>query len=214
VIRVDCVQGTTAWAQARLGIPTASQFDKIITEKKMEFSKSSAKYMYQLLAEQALGEPLDNATSGLMIRGSVMEHKAVSRYELLREVDTEDVGFILRDDRRAGCSPDKLVGNDGLLELKVPGPTTHIEYLLDDEGIGYKAQTQGQLWICEREWIDTMSFHPTMPGALVRQVRDEKFIAALEAAVFRFHEMMMEAKLKLQKLGMFEGERIPDLRVA
>lgn len=214
MIRVDVVQGTTEWAQARLGIPTASQFDKIITPEKLQFSKSSVKYMRALLAEQVTGEPSDDATSGLMLRGSVMEQRAVNYYELQRDCDTEEVGFILRDDRRVGCSPDRLVGNNGLLEVKVPLPQTHIEYLLDDQGIGYKAQVQGQLWIAEREWSDTVSYHPHMPTALVRQYRDEKFISALSAAVDRFLEMTLEAKLKLQKLGMFEGERIPDLRVA
>lgn len=214
MIRVDVEQGTTEWAMARLGIPTASNFDKIITPKTMKFSSQSADYAYRLLAEQHLGEPLDNATSGFMQRGSVMEQRAISYYEMQRECDADRVGFILRDDRRVGCSPDALVGNDGLLELKVPAAHTHVGYLLDAEGIGYKAQVQGQLWVCERDWIDTLSWNPYMPSALVRQPRDETFIKALVQCVEQFLEFMLESKIRLQKLGMFEGERIPDLRVA
>lgn len=214
MIRLNVEQGTSEWAQARLGIPTASQFDRIITPKKGTPSSQAEGYAQQLLAEQHLGVPLDSATSGLMLRGSVMEKGAVAYYEMEKGCDTEPIGFVLRDDRRTGCSPDRFVGNDGILEIKVPKANTHIAYLLDAEGIGYKAQVQGQLWVCEREWADTLSYHPDMPEALVRQYRDEAFIRALEICVNQFHEMMLEMKQKLQKFGMFPDERIPDLRVA
>jgi hypothetical protein len=214
MIRVDVEQGTSAWAAARLGIPTASQFDKIITPKTAKFSTQAEGYAHQLIAEQVLGMPLDNATSGLMLRGSILEKTAVDFYELQKDCDTEAVGFILRDDRRVGCSPDRLVGEKGLLEIKAPAPHTHIGYLLDDQGIGYKAQVQGQLWICEREWVDTLSYHPDMPPALVRQHRDDAFIRQLSMCVDQFLEMMLEMKQKLQKVGMFPGERIPPLMVA
>lgn len=214
MIILDCEQGSAEWFAARLGIPTASRFDEIITEKKMEFSKSSSKYMYQLLAEQHLGVALDNGTFGFMQRGSLQEKHAVDFYELKKDCDTEKVGFVLRDDRKVGCSPDRFVGENGLLEIKAPAAQTHVGYLLDDQGIGYKAQVQGQLWLCEREWIDTISYNPEMPSALVRQTRDEVFISNLASAVDRFLEMMYDAKLRLQKVGMFENEKIPELRIA
>lgn len=207
-------QGSTAWLMARLGIPTASCFDKIITPKTMKLSEQAVKYAWLLLAEQHTGAPMEDATAGFMARGEVMERKAVEYYELQRNVDTEAVGFILRDDRRAGCSPDRLVGENGLLEIKVPSAPVHISYLLDDEGIGYRAQVQGQLWIAERDWVDTLSYHPTMPEALVRIHRDEEFIPKLAAAVGQFLEMMDDMKEKLSKRGMFPGFKRADLRVA
>lgn len=212
ILKVE--QGTTEWAQARLGIPTASQFDRIITPTTIKPSKSAERYAHELLAEQVLGEPLDNATSGLMLRGSVMEKKAVDFYELQTDTETTPIGFVLRDDRRVGCSPDRFVGDKGLAEIKVPAANTHIGYLLDDAGIGYRCQVQGQLWLCEREWCDTLSFNPIMPPAIVRQHRDEKFIAALATAVGQFLEMMDDMKEKLQKKGLFEDFRRADLRVA
>jgi hypothetical protein len=214
VIRLDVEQGSAEWFAARLGIPTASCFDKIITPKTMKMSASAAPYAHQLLAEQALGIALDNASFGFMERGAVMEKRAVDFYELKRDVDTEKVGFILRDDRRVGCSPDLFVGDNGLVEIKVPSAAVHIGYLLDSEGIGYRAQVQGQLWLTEREWCDTLSWHPDLPEALVRQVRDEKFIAALAAAVDQFLSFIDESKLKLMELGLFAGEKIPNLRIA
>lgn len=214
MIRFDVVQGTTEWSQLRLGIPTASQFARVLTPKTMKTSGQMADYAHELLAEQVLGVPLDNASSGFMQRGTIMERKAADWYEFERGVDTDPVGFILRDDRRVGCSPDRFVGNDGMLQIKVPAADTHIAYLLDDEGIGYRCQVQGELWLAERDWIDTLSWHPDMPSALVRQHRDEKFITALAAAVRQLLEYMDECKLKLQKKGLFAGERVPDLRIA
>ncbi len=211
---VDVVQGTTAWAQARAGIPTASQFDQIITEKTLKLSSSSAKYMHRLIAEQLLGRPLDDATSGFMERGTLLEKKAVDYYELERDVDTTPIGFVLRDDRRVGCSPDRLVGEDGLLEIKCPAAHTHIGYLLDREGIGYRLQVQGQLWLTGREWNDTLSFNPDLPPALVRQHRDEEVIGKIEDAVEQFLDYLDETKDILQKhYGLFPEWRRPDLKV-
>jgi hypothetical protein len=213
MIRLDMDQGSAAWLMARLGIPTSSRFDEILTPTTLKFSKSAEKYAWQLIAEQATGVPVDDATSGFLTRGTVQEKKAVQWYEMRRDVETEGVGFILRDDKRAGCSPDRFVGTDGLLEVKVPKVTNHIGYLLDDEGIGYRCQRQGQLWLTEREWCDGLSYCPGLPNALTRTYRDEAFIKALDAAIAQFLSMLDEMKLKLQKKGLFTDVRIPDLRV-
>jgi hypothetical protein len=214
MITLNVVQGTTEWAMARLGIPTASNFDKIITPAKLQFSRSSVPYAHQLIAEQLLGVPLDNATSGFMQRGQTMERRALAYYSMQRDVDEmKPIGFVLRDDRRAGCSPDHFVDADGLLEIKVPSAAVHVGYLLDDQGIGYKCQVQGQLWISEREWCDTLSWNPELPAALVRQYRDEKFIAALSDAVDQFLSMMDDMKVHLAARGDFPDLTVPDLRV-
>lgn len=205
MIRLDCAQGSEAWFMARIGIPTASQFAKIITNKTQKLSEQSDAYAHKLLAEQILGVSLDGESSGFMERGQILEQQAVDYYELQRDCETEEVGFVLRDDRRVGCSPDRFVGEDGLLEIKCPAPDTHIGYLLDDDGIGYRAQTQGQLWICERQWIDTLSFHPSMPPALIRVMRDEEYIANLAKAVEQFLWRMDGFKQQLAKRGMFSG---------
>lgn len=209
MILIDCEPGSAEWVTARLGVPTASCFERILTPVKLEFSKGAEKYALELLAEQALGVPLDDASSGMMLRGSVMEREAVSYYDLLHDVDSIAAGFCLRDDRAAGCSPDRFVGDAGLLEIKCPAADTHLAYLLDADGIGYRLQVQGQLWVCGREWNDTLSYHPTLPKALVRQHRDEKVIAAIASAVGRFNDLLGDLKARLQARGMFEGETVP-----
>jgi hypothetical protein len=214
MIRLDLEQGSPEWFNARLGIPTASQFDRIITNKTMKLSEQSTKYAHQLIAEAWLGIALDAASSGFMQRGVEMEESAVSFYELKRDTDTETVGFVLRDDRRVGCSPDRFVGENGLLEIKCPSAAVHVGYLLDAEGIGYRAQCQGQLWLCEREWVDTLSYHPELPPALVRQHRDEEFIAKLAAAVDQFLSFVVECKLRLAAMGYIDAPDVAGLKIA
>lgn len=207
-------QGSAEWVRARLGIPTASQFDRIITPKTLKPSGSQDAYAHQLLAEALLGAPIDDASSGFLDRGKLLEECTVSWYELQHEIDTVPVGFIMRDDRRSGASPDRLVGADGLLETKAPAAHTHMGYLLDKDGIGYRCQVQGQLWVAEREWCDTLSWHPTFPPALVRQYRDEPFIKALSATVEQFTDYLDELKLQLKaRYGLFPDFQTPLLKV-
>lgn len=214
MIRLDMEQGSAEWVMARIGIPTASSFDKIITNKTAKLSESAAGYAHKLIAEKLLGISLDEATSSFMERGAVMEQAAVAWYELQRDCDTEKVGFCLRDDGRAGCSPDRLVGGDGLLEIKCPSAHVHVGYLLDDAGIGYRAQCQGQLWITGRRWIDTLSYHPQLPKALVRVERDEDYIGKLAAAVEQFLSFRDECLLKLARLGHIPQPDVPALKLA
>jgi hypothetical protein len=214
VIHLDLAQGSGAWFKARLGIPTASCFDKILTPKTMKLSGQCDGYAHLLIAEQILGRPMNTETFDFMERGNLLEKHAVTWYELQRDCDTEAAGFFLRDDRRVGASPDFLVGANGLAEIKCPSAPVHIGYLLDKDGIGYRTQVQGQLWIAEREWNDTISFNPDLPNALVRQYRDEKFIAALAAAVDQFLSFMDECKLRLAQAGYIDAPNVPGLRIA
>lgn len=186
----DCIQGTTEWLNRRAGIPTASEFDKILTPGGKP-SKSAEPYMFALLAERMMGHPRIEAVSRWMDRGSQMEAEAVSFYEFQRECETVKVGFITNDAGTIGASPDRLVGESGLVEIKVPAEHTHVRYLLKkavDEA--YYPQVQGQLWVAEREWADILSYHPEMPPALIRVERDERFIETLSAAVIAFSGLL------------------------
>lgn len=213
--RIQVEPGSAEWKMARLGIPTASKFDKIITPKTLKISESMAKYAHLLVAEQLLGVPMeDDANSGFMQRGVVLEKRAIDYYHLLHEdAVLEPAGFLTLDDGSAGATPDHMVGANGLLEIKVPSAPIHIGYLLDG-GIAYRCQVQGQLWIAEREWVDTLSWHPELPPALVRVPRDESFIKALSAAVKQCNDYIAEVKVKLQVHGLFEGFALPDVKVA
>lgn len=207
-------QGTTAWAALRLGLPTASQFDRIVTPKTGKPSSQIAGYACELLAEQALGVPLDNATSGFMERGTILEKKAIAFYEMQNDCTVDRVGFITNDAGTVGCSPDGLVGDRGGAEIKVPAAHTHLSYLLGEAGEKYKCQVQGCMWIAERDWWDFVSYNPDLPSTIVRFDRDEAFIKLLAAGVTQLQDYMADAKEKLQPLGLFPDFKRADLKVA
>lgn len=195
MIVVDVEQGTPEWLAARIGIPTASQFSRIITKSGAP-SRSQDGYICELVAEQLLGESLDTFRSDWMERGIVLEPQALASYEFAHDCDTQKVGFVLRDDQLVGCSPDRLVGKDGILEQKCLGPAKHIRCVLqmDEDGGEFRQQIQGQLWICERDWCDLASFCPELPRAEVRIYRDEEYIKALETHMRAFLEKLESAK--------------------
>lgn len=203
---LDVEQGSVEWQMARLGIPTASNFDKIITPKTMKPSASAEKYAWSLIAEQVLKVSTEGGSGGFMQRGKVVEEKARAYYELKRDVDVVQVGFVLREDGLVGCSPDGFIGDDGILEIKCPKPENHIGYLLDVEGIGYRCQVQGMLWLTGRKWVDTISYHPDFPAALVRVARDEVFIGSLSSAVATFIQVVDQMKASLIERGLFKPE--------
>ncbi len=195
-------QGSKAWLELRSGIPTASEFDRIVTPKG-KLSTSATGYMHALLAERIMGHPRVAAISSWMQRGHDLEAQAVSFYEFQRDVETEVIGFLTNDEGTVGASPDRFVDANGLMEIKVPNEENHVGYLL---GAGvdqaYKPQVQGQLWISGREWADTLSFHPEMPPALVRAVRDEEYIALLSAAVTEFSARLEAEWIRIQEEGI------------
>lgn len=178
-------QGTPEWLEARLGIPSASMFSKIVTTKGV-WSTQADSYINQLVAERLTGVREETFQSHHMIRGTELEPEARDLYCLMNDVEVQEVGFCLHDTLEAGCSPDALVGTAGGLEIKAPAPATHVEYLRG--GVlpsRYKQQVMGCLWVTQREWWDFMSYHPSMKPLIVRVERDEEYIKELEDCVIR-----------------------------
>lgn len=218
MIRIQCEQGSEEWRRIRSGIPTASNFDKIITPKTLKPSESRVKYAHRLIAERVLGRPEEDESHGFANRGKEMEENARGYYEFIRGVKVDRVGFIMTDDRKIGASPDGLVLADGLLELKCPSAPVHIGYLLDDEGIGYRCQVQGEILVAERDWVDTVSYHPDLPDIVRRVGRDEPFQTALRGALNSFNEFLDTCMTKLIRDGFVElpGEPVieGDVKIA
>lgn len=197
----QCKQGSPEWIKLRLGIPTASSFDKILTPGG-KASASADTYLHELLAERILGYATQAPTLAIMQRGHDLEQTAVDYYEFQSEVKTKVIGFVTTDDGRYGASPDRTVGDEGLLEIKCPAPSTHISYMLT--GGAHKAywpQIQGQLLVTERRWLDIVSYHPDMDMVLVRVERDEDYITLLKAALDKFCTRLDEATAILKQRG-------------
>ena len=202
---INCTQGSPEWAQARLGIPTASEFASILTKGRGGAeSRTRQTYLYKLAGERLTGEVMENITSAHMERGKLMEEEARSAYSFVTGLDCETVGFLRRG--QAGASPDALIGQDGLLEIKTKLPNLLIEALLKGEfPPEHKAQCQGQLWIAEREWLDLAIYWPGLPIMITRTHRDETFIAELSAAVSQFNEELDRIVTQVAAYGRLEA---------
>ena len=145
MIHHDVKQNSDRWHNLRLGIPTASEFHRIITPKTMKLSSQAEDYRDWLLAEWIYGAPLESPETSFMQRGSELEPEAVRSYEFERDCEVSEAGFFTTDDGMVGASPDRLVGSCGLLEIKCPAPQTHVGYMMSravDEK--YMTQLQGQ----------------------------------------------------------------------
>ena len=174
---INVVQGTPEWFEARRGIPSSSNFDKIVTTAGKP-SKQKEKYMYKLAGEKVSGISEETYQNATMQRGSEMEAEARQLYELTKGVEVQEVGFCIEGGY--GASPDGLVASEGLVEIKCPLVATHVGYLLKNKlPTDYFQQTQGQLLVTGREWVDFMSYYPGLRPLLIRVERDEVFLKAL-----------------------------------
>jgi len=199
----DIEQGSDEWLKMRLGKLTASKFADVMTKGRGDApSKTRESYMYQIAAEILTGSPQDSFKNSAMDWGNECEPAARAAYELENDVDVVECAFIERDEW-VGVSPDGLVNDDGLLEIKCPNSTTQIKRFL--AGIfpkEYNAQVQGQLWVSERKYCDFVSYDPRINGEAsyfqVRVERDEKYIESLEIQCTKF---INELKELLTKLG-------------
>lgn len=194
---IDCEQGTSEWHQARLGIPTASMFATVMAKGE---GKTRATYMYKLAGEIITGEPMEGFTNAHMERGKEMEGDARQTYAFMHDVEPEIIGFIRSGQK--GCSPDSIIGANGMLEIKTKLPHLQIEVILrGDLPPEHRAQCQGNLWVAEREWIDFASYWPKMPLFVTRVHRDEEYISRLSAAVDAFNDELAALVAKVQAYG-------------
>jgi exodeoxyribonuclease (lambda-induced) len=107
----------------------------------------------------------------------------------------QQCGIILTDDGEIGASPDGLVGDDGILEMKCPSPKVHVGYMRTGSvEKDYLSQLQGLLYVSGRKWVDVQSYCPAYPTVIIRTERDEKYIALLEKALAEFRDTLRAAK--------------------
>lgn len=195
---VECEQRSEAWFQARCGVPTASNFDKIVTSKG-EPSKQREKYLYQLAGEFVTGVPTETYQNANMIRGNELEAEAREYYSFVKEVEVQTIGFCLEDGGKFGASPDALIGDKGLAQFKCPLISTHVGYLLENKlPTDYVQQTQGELLVTGREYNDFVSYYPGLKLFVVRVERDEVFLKKLEMELRVFCEELREVVEKIR----------------
>lgn len=221
-------QGSAEWHMIRAGKVTASRFASVMTEAQMKYSASAKNVIAELIAEQQLKACLDTAWEGNDIvtgidfggnvwtrRGSDLEDEARLWYAAFKDVDVERVGFVATDDGRMGCSPDGLVGEDGVLEIKCRGAQYHMRMVLGYDAIAPRTQTQGTLWVTGRKWIDSLAYNPYLTKRIQRELPDPEWIARWDECVKQFWREFETAEQVVAAVGeVIEGDNLIPLLTA
>lgn len=180
---IECEQGSPEWYAARIGIPTASCFSRLVTntikDGEYKLSAQISGYAAELAAEVMAGKTMDqfDGNSPWMARGKEQEADAVAMYEFTTDRTISRIGFVTTDDGLCGCSPDALVDDDGGLEVKMLKGENHVEVMGYHKKHGhapvkYTQQVQACLWITGRKWWDQLYYHPDIEPLIVRQTPD------------------------------------------
>jgi putative phage-type endonuclease len=198
-------QGTEEWFTIRIGKVTASRVADVIAKTKTGYSASRDNYMAQLICERLTGLKGESFTNAAMQHGTDTEPLARAAYEAFKDVLVDEVGFVPHPTiEMAGASPDGLVGEDGLLEIKCPNTATHIETLISKVVPGkYNTQMQFQMACTGRQWCDFVSFDNRLPEMfqlfVTRVPRDEVFIRLIESEIVQFIAELDDKINKLMK---------------
>lgn len=188
----EIVQGTEDWHKMRLGKVTASRVADVVAKTKSGYAASRANYLAELVLERLTGNRTEGFTSAAMQWGTDQEPFARQRYEFANECEVIEVAFV--DHPRidmTGASPDGLIGDLGLVEIKCPNSATHLETLKTGAvPARYVTQMLWQMACTGRTFCDFVSFDPRFPAEhelfIQRVHRDEARIAELEAEVVAF----------------------------
>lgn len=196
-------QGTDEWRALRLGHVTASNVADVMAKGKSGEAVTRKKYKVKLLAERLTGASQDFYTNAAMEWGTEQEPYARMAYEVANDVLVDKTGFWPHETIKwVGVSPDGLVDSDGLVEIKCPNTTTHLDYILDDKvPTEYYKQIQCQLWVTGRSWCDFISFDPRLPQRnqlfVKRCFRDEALMAEMEKEI---REFLQEIEYLIEQL--------------
>lgn len=202
---MDNLQRTPEWFANRLGKVTASRVSDIMARTKSGYSASRSNYMAELVCERLTGTQAERFTSAAMQWGTDNEQAAKDAYSFMRDATIGEVGFVSHPSiADFGASPDGLVGDDGLIEIKCPNTATHIETLLGASIDGkYLTQMQVQMACTGRKWCDFVSFDPRLPVDMQLHIQrvhsDAQAIAEIEKEVSGFLNELSERVARLNE---------------
>lgn len=206
----DVKQSSPEWYAIRSMIPTASEFDKVITPKTMKLSSQRHAYACRIIAARLMNWQADSLDRIEHIaNGKANEPFAVAQLELVKDVETTPIGFVTTSDGRFGASPDRVVMRGSLIdttvEVKCPTIPVQFERLLFNDADAYRAQRQGQLWVAEADKAIFYSFCPGMPAYMVETGRDDAFIKAMADAMEQFSDELEAWTEKAKSLGGYSA---------
>jgi putative phage-type endonuclease len=196
-------QRSTEWFEARMGCVTASRTADVMAKTKSGYAASRANYMAELICERLTGERQGGFSSAAMQWGTETEPQARMAYEIMTGATVVETGFVLHPEIAGfGASPDGLIGEDGLIEIKCPNTATHIETLLNDKVPGkYITQMHVQMLCTGRAWCDFVSFDPRLPVDMQMFVRRVEFDQELaDQIVTEVQAFIAEMETKIEQL--------------
>lgn len=207
----EIVQGSPEWHALRCGKVTASRVADVMAKTSKGWGASRINYAAELIAERLTGVAAEGFTNAAMQWGTDQEPNARMAYEFMHDVAVEQIAFVVHQSiPDAGASPDGLVGESGMVEIKCPNTATHIETLIKQEiPAKYVTQMMWQMACTGREWCDFVSYDPRLPESMqlfVKRVeRDVAMIESLEREVEAF--LMEEVETKVDVLRrLYEQE--------
>jgi len=197
IVHKNLIQGSDEWLQIRLGKITGSMVHNIMSNGRGgKPSAMTHSYMMQLIADKLTGKPPEQFKSKEMLWGNECEGAARERYKFESGNDVDEIGFYELNDY-VGYSPDGVINDDGLLEIKCPKSTTQLHRFFEDLGLpkDYKPQVQFGLLVTGRQWCDFVSYDPRLPdssGYLITRIeRDEEYIKDMQLRIDAFIETMI-----------------------
>ena len=191
-------QRTEDWYNIRKGKMTASNAETIIAN-----GKGLETYIYNLMAEYYSSAEKENYINADMQRGIDLEPEARLEFEFYTDLDVQEVGFIEYNEF-IGVSPDGLIGDDGLIEIKCPNDSIYFKLLLSNNiKPEYIAQMQMQLYVTDRQYCYFVSYNPNFEKSLyIKKItRDEEMIDKLKNGLERGTELIKEIKENFRKVG-------------
>lgn len=198
-------QNTEEWHELRAGIPTASEFSRLVTTNGAPTTKQQS-YFDELAAGAYTKKKSDKWNGNAETeRGHELEADAIAKYEFLHDVSIERVGFVTTDDHSCGCSPDGLVGDDGMIEIKSLIQWRFVEmvrFVNRNKKVSakYFIQPQGQMMICERKWCDLVFYNPDFPLLVVRQFPNLEFLHDLKTNIIVANRERDKRLMLLEKM--------------
>ena len=185
-------QRTTEWLQERCGKVTASRIADVMAKTKSGYGQARINYMADIIAERLTNEPKPSFMTSAMQWGVDTEPQARAMYELQTGRDVVEVGFIKHPEIEwTGASPDGLIDDDGLIEIKCPNTATHISTLLECKiDKKYLLQMHWQMICTQRQWCDFVSFDPRLPPQMQLHVQrvtlDDELAKEVENEIKQF----------------------------
>lgn len=205
-------QNSESWEKIKLGIPSASSYEKIITPTGAASTQADA-YANRLVAEWITGKTANEFEgNGWTERGHEKEPECAAMYAMIKNVTPVKVGFITDDKGTIGCSPDRLIDDHGILEMKNPSIHVHMSYVFDNKKLikEYHVQNQVQLHVSKRSWVDLFSYCEGLPNVIMRVVPDLDFQMKIIAAHTKFTALLTSKKQQLIDMGYVPIQDNPD----